>query len=472
MSNNLLLWDSEALATRYGNNIALIEVVDETAHKISYAELHERVLSAKKNIIDTLVSPAKQLIMMEATNTISSVVYYLATLQLRHVVWWIDKDCPADRLQQLQTHYGVNLYIKQGEITLLNNQTIPLHDDLALLITTSGSTGSPTLVRLSYRNLNSNCLAIKQTLALQVDDMAVTTLPLQYSFGLSIINSHLAAGSCVVLTETTLMSRDFWSLFKSFDIKCLYGVPHTFDMLLKLILARLPLKKLRFMAVAGGKLSPEKVTQINDHCLANSGLFFVMYGQTEATARITVLPANKTEQKPFSIGTAISGDLWIEDEQGKKVSGCDIRGELCYQGDNVMMGLAQNKGELMLGHETPILRTGDLAVRDNEGDFQIVGRLKRVVKVVGHRINLDEIEQLFSKNNLQVACTGQDDLIFCYFIDGGANECLSTCQKMLTEYLSIHSSYFKWFTLNELPHLASGKLNYQQLDTLRLAGEL
>lgn len=472
MTNNRLYWDSAFLANEYGNNVALIEMVDETAHTISYTELHQLVLVAKEQLSNYLCSAKKQLIMLVAINDINSIVYYLAGLQLRHVIWWIDKDCSLERMQQLQTHYGVNLMIKEGKISRLNRDDMPLHDDLALLITTSGSTGSPTLVRLSYQNLNSNSLAIKQALALQTDDMAVTTLPLQYSFGLSIINSHLAAGSCIVLTESTLMSRDFWSLFKFFDIKCLYGVPHTFDMLLKLTLARLPLKKLRFMAVAGGKLSPEKVSQVNDYCLEHNGQFFVMYGQTEATARITVLSASKTQDKPFSIGDAIAGRLWIEDEQGQKIIHCNKRGELCYQGDNVMMGLAKVATDLQFSQETPILRTGDLAIQDKDGDFQIVGRLKRMIKVVGHRINLDDIECFFSEKGLQVACTGQDDLIFCYLIADGVSGRLQKCQEILAEYLSIHSSYLQWFTVAEFPHLASGKLNYQLLDTLRLAGEL
>lgn len=470
MINHCQYWNSEFLAAEYGNNTALIEMIDETPHIISYTELHQLVLTAKKQLSDIQNTAEKQLVMIMANNDIKSVVYYLACLQLKHVVWWIDKACSGERIQTLQAHYGVNLTIQQGKITRVNDQNIPLNDDLALLITTSGSTGSPTLVRLSYQNLNSNSQAIQQALALQSNDTVVTTLPLQYSFGLSILNSHLAVGSTIVLTESTLMSRDFWSLFKTLDIKCLYGVPHTFDMLLKLNLARLPLESLRFMAVAGGKLSADKVTLVNDYCLENKGQFFVMYGQTEATARISVLPAEKTQEKPFSVGNAIAGNLWLEDDNGQKIITPDSRGELCYQGSNVMMGLALNANELQLSQGSTILRTGDIAAQDNDGDFQIVGRLKRIVKVAGHRINLDEIESFLSKKGLQAACTGEDDSIFCYLAT--ENEYLAKYQVMLSEYLSIHSSYCQCVALAEFPYLSTGKLNYKKLAELRLVGGL
>lgn len=462
-------YDSAVLASYHGNNTALIENENDKTRAVSYLELDELVTQAKKHIARYHATPfKKQLIMMVAHNSIESVVYYLAALQLKHVVWWIDKECPEARLKQLQAHYAVNLFIDRDKIESLNIHPLSLHDDLALLITTSGSTGSPTLVRLSKKNLNSNCQSICQALSLQSSDRVISTLPLQYSFGLSILNSHLCAGATIVLTEATLMSRDFWSLFKSNDIKCLYGVPHTFDMLLKLSLARLPLKSLRFMAVAGGKLSPDKVSLVNDYCLDNNAQFYVMYGQTEATARMTVLSPEKAKIKPQSIGKAIAGKLWIEDTEGQVISQPNISGELCYQGDNVMMGIAQSIDDLALSQQTPILRTGDLASVDSDGDYQIVGRLKRIIKVVGHRINLDEIEHYFANKKIHIACTGQDDMIFCYLLNTeDSNADLDAYRQQLSEYLSIHSSYCQWLAVTEFPYLSSGKLNYKQLDNIR-----
>jgi acyl-CoA synthetase (AMP-forming)/AMP-acid ligase II len=433
--------------------------------EISYQQLDKLVCIAKEKI-KQINAQKRQLIMLYAANSVNSIVYYLAALQLKHVICWADKNSSVAQLQTLQQHYGVNLFIKEGEITLLSRKSLVLHPDLALLITTSGSTGSPSLVRLSYQNLVCNCNAICQALALQMTDKTITTLPLHYSFGLSIINTHLNVCASIILSESSLISRDFWAQIKAQNITCLYGVPYTFEMLLKLSLTRLPLKSLRFMAVAGGKLSPEKVTLVNSYCLENNSQFYVMYGQTEATARITLLSPDKVTDKPFSIGKQIAGKLWLEDNSGQKITAIKQCGELCFEGDNVMMGVAENSDDLALAPQKKILRTGDLAEIDSEGDYQIVGRLKRFIKVTGHRINLDEIEHYFAKQ-LQVACTGKDDLIRCYLMNASEAQRAQFTTK-LSEYLSIHPNYIATFSVEQFPYLSSGKLNYQQLDKEQL----
>ena len=465
-------WNTAQLAVNYGSNIALIEKVNSHIRTITYSQLEQLVIEAKRSIQVSCGTDffEKKLVMIVATNTIESVVYYLAAMQLSHVVWWVDKNSTPERLKQLQQHYAVNLFIDNDNVTLINKKKLPLHNDLALLITTSGSTGSPTLVRLNYKNLSHNCNAICNTLSLTTTDATITTLPLQYSFGLSIVNTHIYAGSTIILSEEPLISREFWSLFKECNVQCLYGVPHSFDMLLKLSFSRLPFKSLRFMAVAGGKLSQEKVSEVNDYCRNNKSQFYVMYGQTEATARISVLSPEKIIKKPFSIGQAISGNLWLEDESGNEINAEHVQGELCYRGDNVMMGIAKALTDLSLPSEISVLHTGDLAQFDCEGDFQITGRLKRIIKVVGHRVNLDEIEDYLAKQNLQVACTGQDDMVHCYLLESHIDKAvnLKSYQTLLSQYLSLHSNYFNWITVEQFPYLSSGKLNYPRLDKMRL----
>jgi len=471
VSNRVTFWDSAKLALNYADNNALIEIEDDKTRIVSYLQLDQLIAQAKINISNYhQESPLKkQLIMIQANNNIETIVYYLAALQLSHVVWWVDKNSSTERLLHLQTYYTVNLFINNGEIKSLSACSLVLHPELAVLITTSGSTGSPTLVRLSYKNLTSNCSSICQALSLQATDTIISTLPLHYSFGLSIIHTHLSSGATIVLNEASVMSREFWALMKQHDIKSLYGVPHTFDMLLKLGLPRLPLKSLRFMAVAGGKLPPEKVVSINDYCLENKSQFYVMYGQTEATARIAVLSPEKIRYKPYSIGQEIAGKLWLENDDGHEVITQSSNGELCFQGDNVMMGYAETVTDLALPAQLAVLRTGDIAQFDDEGDFQIVGRLKRIVKIVGHRISLDEIEHYFSSQNKQVVCTGQDDLVFCYLLNDTSTgqDSLEKCRQLLSKFLSIHSNYFHWLYVDNFPYLASGKLNYQQLDNTR-----
>ncbi len=471
MTHRINFWDSAKLASKYAKNNALVEIGDDKTRFVTYLQLHQLITQAKTKLstYHRETPLQKQLIMIQADHSIETIVYYFAALQLSHVVWWVDKNSSVERLSHLQNHYCVNLFINEGNITKLSDCSSVLHPELAVLLTTSGSTGSPTLVRLSYQNLTSNCIYICQALSLQASDTTISTLPLHYSFGLSIVHTHLYSGSTIVLNDASVVSREFWGVIKQHDIKSVYGVPHTFDMLLRLGLSRLPLKSLRFMAVAGGKLSPDKVKSINDYCLNNNSHFYVMYGQTEATARIAILSPEKTRLKPYAIGQAITGKLWLENQSGQEIITSNSEGELCFQGDNVMMGYAETGADLALPAHLSVLRTGDIAQFDDDGDFQIVGRLKRIVKVVGHRINLDEIEQFFSKQNQAVVCTGQDDLVCCYLLVDSSTEQygLEACQQSLSQFLSIHSSYFRWFCVDHFPYLPSGKVNYQQLEKTR-----
>ncbi len=464
---NNKFWQTEHLAAQKQENAALIMLdniqldSDPIEQKVTYSALNCLVTKAKEQIRTqlTIYSSKKQLLMLVAHYTINSIVYYLAALQLKQVVWWVDKDLSAKKQQNLCAHYHVNLLINNGHITQLGEFEHTIHPDLALLMTTSGSTGSPTLIRLSYDNLRSNCHAICHALTLKSNDSVITTLPFHYSFGLSILNSHLSQGTTIVLNKDALLTREFWQKMQRYDIRCLYGVPYIFDMLLRLGFERLSLHSLRFLAVAGGKLAPEKVTRVNDWCLAEQKQFFVMYGQTEATARISVLDPNQVKYKPHSIGKAIlGGSLWIDNKQGTQA------GELCYLGDNVMMGTANNIEMLSLPSTHEILRTGDLGVCDNEGDFQIVGRLKRFIKIVGKRINLDDVEMFCNENKLNAVCCGEDDLIVCYILNASLKEqTTQQVKRMLCHYLQIHNSYAQVVTLDAFPYLSSGKINYSFL---------
>lgn len=460
-------WQTDNLAVQAQENTALIMLNnmrlcdDPYEEKVTYSQLNLLVIQAKQQLSTQLAicSSKKQLLMLVAHYTINSIVYYLAALQLKQVVWWIDKDLSAEKQQNLCSHYQVNLLINNGKITRLGEFEHTIHPDLALLMTTSGSTGSPTLIRLSYENLRSNCQAICHALTLQCDDSVITTLPFHYSFGLSILNTHLNQCATIVLNEDGVLTREFWQKMKRYNIRCLYGVPYVFDILLRLGFARLSMNSLRFLAVAGGKLTPDKVTRVNDWCLTEQKQLFVMYGQTEATARIAVLDPNQVKNKPYSIGKAIrGGKLWIDKKQSSQ------QGELCYLGNNVMMGTASNTNMLSLPSSHNILHTGDLGVCDDEGDFQIVGRLKRFIKIVGKRINLDDVEIFFNEHNLSAACCGEDDLIVCYILNASLKDKTTKQLKaILCRYLQIHSSYTQIVVLDTFPYLSSGKINYSFL---------
>ena len=293
---------------------------------------------------------------------------------------------------------------------------IEIHPDLALLLNTSGSTGSPKLVRLPLRSLEANAASIAQYLQLTPGERPITSLPMPYSYGLSIINSHLHAGAAIVFSEDTVVRREFWDAVDRYGCTSFAGVPYTYQLLLQTGLLKKKGSSLKTLTQAGGKLDERHVLQMHELALARGWKFFVMYGQTEATARISYVPFEQLGRKVGSIGVAVPGGMLKVDPQ---------TGELIYMGPNVMMGYAECREDLAKGDELQgILRTGDLAREDADGYFYITGRLKRFLKLFGKRFNLDEVESVLSRRlNLAVACFGRDDLLMvaaenCVTVEG------------------------------------------------------
>lgn len=152
----------------------------------------------------------------------------------------------------------------------------PLHDDLAVLLSTSGSTGSPKFVRLSYSNLGSNAISIAQYLSISEVDRPVTTLPMSYSFGLSIINSHLIKGATILLSSKSVIERGFWEFVKEQRATSLSGVPYTFEILKKIKFFKMPLPHLNTITQAGGKLHLDLAKEFSQFCHDNKKRYFTM----------------------------------------------------------------------------------------------------------------------------------------------------------------------------------------------------
>ncbi|MET9337281.1 AMP-binding protein [Nonomuraea sp. NPDC003804] len=322
------------------------------------------------------------------------------------------------------------------------------HPDLAVLLTTSGSTGNPKLVRLSHRAVMANARAIAQALRLTPADVAPTSLPLHYSYGLSVLNSHLAAGATIVLTGASLLERPFWRQLAEHRCTSLAGVPYQYEMLRRLRFDPAAHPALTTLTQAGGRLRPELVAEF----AAKVDRFFVMYGQTEATARIAVLPPERLPDKLGSAGVALPGGaLGVEN------------GEIVYRGPNVMMGYATSAADLARGDDLGgVLRTGDLGYVDEEGFLFVTGRVKRIAKVYGVRVNLDDVERLL-RDCGPVAATGGDDRVTVWTegLDRGAREALA---RRLAGELRLHWSGFDVREVDRLPLLATGKIDYRALE--------
>ncbi len=340
-----------------------------------------------------------------------------------------------------------------------------LDKDLALLLTTSGSTGSPKLVKLTYKNLKSNATSIVEYLSITNTERPITTLPISYSFGLSIINSHVLEGAAILLTNNSFFKKQFWNFLISENATSLSGVPFTFEMLKKLRFFKMDTPFLKTLTQAGGKLNDDLNLEFANYCKETGKRFFVMYGQTEATARMSYLPDEYAIKKLGSIGIAIpGGEFSLINEKMEKINKSNVEGELLYKGDNVMLGYASSIEDLKKGDENKgILYTGDLAKRDEDGFYYIVGRRKRFIKLFGNRVNLDETEHLIKGIIPDCACTGVDDKMIIFITD---KKFIQDIKQFISSKTGINSNAFEIKCIDEIPKNSSGKTMYSKLLTL------
>ncbi|KQZ88139.1 hypothetical protein ASD62_01190 [Phycicoccus sp. Root563] len=358
---------------------------------LTYAALADLVDAAA-----AALGGGRRLVLLAADNTLDALVTYLGALAAGHVPLL----APGDRVQHLDRladAYDPDVVAGRGpagwQVVDRHDPASPAHDlhpDLALLLPTSGSTGSPKVVRLSHENLDSNAHAIADALGIRSTDRAVTSLPLHYCYGLSVVHSHLAAGASIVLTELSVVDPCFWRLFDATAATTLAGVPHSFDLLERSGFADRHHPTLRCVTQAGGRLDPEVVTRFADLGREQGWDLFVMYGQTEATARMAVLPPDLAGVRPGTVGAPVPGGSFRIEPLGEIDCGF---GELVYSGPNVMLGYARSSADLARGRDVTELRTGDLARFGPDGLVEIVGRRSRFAKVVGLRIDLDHVER-------------------------------------------------------------------------------
>ena len=370
---------------------------------LTYGDVRERIDARRAELVAT-----RRLVMIEGANALEPIVTYLAALEAGHPVLFVDGDPQRSAHRDaLVERFDPDVVAAPGGGTWqLDERRVgtrhSLHPDLAMLASTSGSTGSPKLVRLSHENLKSNAAAIGDYLNLGTADRAITTLPLHYCYGLSVVNSHLAAGASLRLTERSVVDEGFWQEFADAGATSFAGVPYTFDLLEAAGFAERDLPTLRYITQAGGRLDPEHARRFARLGRERGFDFVVMYGQTEATARMAYLPPALVESAAGAIGIPIPGGRFSIDAPVGEASGVDTVGELVYEGPNVMMGYAEEPADFAAGHKVTELRTGDLARRRPDGLYEIVGRSNRFAKIFGLRIDLDRVERLYSDEDLEV----------------------------------------------------------------------
>lgn len=400
-----------------------IAVIDDSGESLTYGSLCSYADELRK------VLPYRTLVFLLAENCIGSLIGYTSFLN-NHVVplilsnktektlfdnlystyqpeyLWLPTSRTAEFGQEpLYSAFGYSL-IKTG------NPTPELFEDLSLLLPTSGSTGSPKLVRHSYRNIEANAENVKNLFQITPSERAMGVLPMHYTMGLSVIASHLYAGATVLLCGKSLLDRGFWSMLKEQHATSFTGVPYSFELLSKLRFFRMDLPDLKIVTQGGGKLTEEMWQSLVDYAKDKGKKFIATYGQSECTARMAYLPAELAATKICSIGIAEpGGQLSIINHEGVETFEGEDSGEMVYRGENVTLGYAYSKEDLLKGDENHgVMHTGDLAHRDADGCYYIIGRLKRFLKIFGLRIGLDEVENLIRSNyDTDCYCSGDDE---------------------------------------------------------------
>jgi len=417
----------------------------------SYAALQQLV----SDTLAKLRTDSKALVFLFCENNIGCIAAYLACLEACHAVALLNPELDSKLQRNLIDIYDPAFLIgSDGTIVKRASKAPGIHPDLAVLLTTSGSTGSPKLVRLSYTNLVANAEGIQEALHIGPEDRPITSLGFHYSYGLSVINSHLIAGAAVVLARPALMSNSFWDLFRELECTSMAGVPYSYTLLRRLDIEKLQIPSLRVLTQAGGKMQDDLIRYFHMAMTERGGKFYVMYGQTEATARISILPAEQLPAKLGSVGKPLRGGA-IE----------IIDGELVYTGPNVMMGYAACPEDLALGDVLRgRLKTGDLGHLDEHGFLYVDGRLKRVAKLFGHRISLDEVEELLRAHGPTAALEGGDRLVV--FGEYQPPEGSATLTRELARKLMLHPSGIEYRFVPRLPLTANGKTDYSALREL------
>ncbi|WP_294394271.1 AMP-binding protein [uncultured Sphingomonas sp.] len=432
--------------------------IDDRGVTLSYADL----IAASDDMLRD-IGPERQLILLEGQNSCAWLVAYVAGLRGGHPMLIAPGGNP-DALGRLQDSFRPSLRLTADrgfQVEHLSERPPELHPDLALMLSTSGSTGSAKCVRLSAASLHANAASIGAYLALGPDERGVVSLPTHYSYGLSIVNSHLHAGATLLLTGESVVADDFWTFCARHGATSFAGVPHSYDLLARVELPSRAPASLRYFTQAGGRLPEAQMRQFATLAERHGWRFFVMYGQTEATARMAYVPPADALRKAGTIGIAIPGGaLSLRDEDGAAIEAVEQVGELVYAGPNVMMGYATSPDHLRDAGQPPVLATGDLAVRDTDGFFRIVGRLSRFIKIFGNRIGLDDVERLLADAGHPAIATGIDDQLLVATRDASAVPAIAA---MLRRDLKLPDAYFTVRVVEDYPLLASGKIDYAGL---------
>ena len=411
-----------------------IAAIDDSGHSITYGDICDFSKEFAKYL------PIRSLIFLLAENRIGSLLGYTAALSNCIVPLVISANTEEGLYNHLYELYqpeylwlpeskaeGGEIIFSTWEYCLVKtgNKPTPMYEELSLLLPTSGSTGSPKLVRHNYRNIEANADNVRRLFKLDGSEKAMAILPMHYTMGLSVIASHLLAGATLLLSGRSLLDKGFWAMLK--EATSFTGVPYSFEILTKMRFTRMDLPNLKVITQGGGKLTEAMWNTLAQYAQDKDKQFIATYGQSECTARMAYLPAEMALDKICSIGVAEpGGQLSIIDDNGNETFEGEAQGEMVYRGENVTLGYATCREDLLKGDENyGVMHTGDLARRDADGCYFIIGRLKRFLKIYGLRIGLDEVERMIkTEYKTDCYCKGDDEKLIVLVTDAKLQDVL------------------------------------------------
>jgi len=478
------------------DGVALVEA----GRRYTYGQLHSAAgkLAAELAALDL---PPSSRVGVLGPNSLFWVASYLAVMKLGHVAVPFSDKLTSDDIRRNANLVGcaavcADLRILcrfptafDDDIAVLTNEALqsgrePYRPDPvpvdpgadAVLMFTSGTTSRPKAVRVTQGNIQANADSIITFLGLRSDDRVLVILPFYYCFGASLLHTHLRCGGCIVLCDSFAFPETALDLLEREECTVLAGVPSSFQLLLRAsTFAQRTLPSLRLIQQAGGRLPPVLIEELL--AAKPAADLFVMYGQTEATARLSYLPPDKLQAKPGSIGKGIPGvQLRVLNESGEPVTPGE-RGEIYATGANISPGYYEDPQGSAAKFTRHGLRTGDLATVDDDGDIFIVDRRDDFIKSWGHRISSQEVEAaaLRMEQLVSAAVIGVPDdeageavTLFVTARPGTvvtSNEVLAVCRQHLPKYMVPRSVLI----LNALPLNSSGKIAKPQLREMAAA---
>jgi len=462
---------------KFSKKVALIT---KDAKIIKYKDLIQGIENFKFYIKEN-----KKLTFLFCSNDVEIIIAYLSFLDLRNPLMLIDSNLEDKKINELIKSYNPeyifinknNLNQKMKKMYSINNVNgifinlkikkkflikKKINKDLSILLGTSGSLGNSKYVKLTKKNIEDNTKKIIKYLNLKTNDRTITTLPFNYSYGFSIINSHLSAGASIVLNNFSLLEQKFWKLYEDNNITNFNGVPFTYEILKKLKFNKFFNKNLKFITQAGGRMSSINLAECLKLCIKNKVNFFTMYGQTEASPRMSYVNLSKYKEKVGSIGKVLDGCKFsLHDAYEKKILSPNIEGELIFEGNNIFKGYAESYKNLDILTNFSKLKTGDIAKFDKDGFFFITGRKKRFIKIYGIRFGLDEMEKILdNKFKVKFYCLGSDNKLIIT-TNHPSNKKYDVSQ--ISEFLKIRKKNIELRTNMEIPLKSNGKMDYQKM---------